>query len=165
MNIKKKKGFGILELMIVLGIIGILASIAIPIVSYYREKAKLTRIASDLKTFKNAFTAYLSDNGCYPPDSHNDAPYNLINGYGTENYLPIQAWIATPPWGGFYNWEGPNNYAYAGISLFGTTASESLIINLDAILDNGDLNTGVFRKTPNGRYTYIVDEDPEDACS
>ena len=151
--------------MIVIGIITILSAIAIPVITSYRDKAKLILIASDLRNFRGGFLAYLADNGCYPPDSHDEAPYNLINGYGTENYIPIHAWIATPPWDGFYNWEGPDSYTYAGISLFGTTASESLMIKLDAILDNGDLNTGVFRKTPNGRYTYIVDEDPEDACS
>jgi hypothetical protein len=101
------------------------------------------------------------------PDSHSEAPYHLTNGYGTGRktiYL-IKAWMATPPWGGFYNWEGPDTYSYAGISLYGTTASESDMASLGAMLDNGNLNSGVFRKTPNGRYTYILDDDPGNACS
>jgi len=95
-----KRASTILEVMIVIGIIGILTAIAIPMVSSYRDRAKLILIASDLRHFRDGFTAYAADNGCYPPDSHNDGPYNLKNGYGTEDYLPIQAWIAEPYWGG-----------------------------------------------------------------
>lgn len=29
---------------------------------------------------------------------------------------------------------------------------------LDIMLDDGDLTQGKFRQTPNGRYTYIIEE-------
>ena len=121
-------------------------------------------LVSDLRTFGIGFEGYFATNGCYPPDSHDDAPYNLKNGYGTEEYLPIGAWTTPPAWGGFYNWEGPNSYPYAGISLYGTTASASIMGKLDNMLDNGDLTSGKFRQTPNGRYTYIVNDNPDAAC-
>jgi hypothetical protein len=35
---------------------------------------------------------------------------------------------------------------------------------MDAMMDNGNLNTGSFQKTDNGRYTYIVDANPGSAC-
>ena len=159
-----KKGLTLVELMIVVAITAVLAAIAVPMVSSYRNKARIVRIGTDLKHFKTGFTSFNAINGCYPPDSHNDAPNNLKNGYGTEDFLPLKAWVTEPYWGGFYNWEGPDSYTYAGISLFGTTASESTMIKLDAFIDDGNLNTGAFKKTPNGRYTYIVDENPENAC-
>jgi len=164
MNIEKNRGFTLIELMVSIAIIGILAAIAIPTFFSYQEKAKLGGIVSDLKTFGVSFEAYNLANGCYPPDSHNDAPYNLKNGYGTENYLPIGAWTTPPAWGGFYNWEGPNSYPYAGISLFGTTASASTMSQLDRMMDDGVLTSGKFRQTANGRYTYIVNDDPDAAC-
>ncbi len=165
MNIEKNRGFTLIELMVSIAIIGILAAVAITSFFNYREKAKLGVIASDLRTFGISFEAYNLAEGCYPPDSHDDAPNNLKNGYGTETYLPINAWTTTPAWDGFYNWEGPNNYPYAGISLYGTTAPQSIMIKLDNMMDDGDLNSGVFKKTSNGRYTFIVDDDPESACS
>lgn len=60
--------------------------------------------------------------------------------------------------GGNYNWEGPDNYDYAGLAINGATKPESLFQVLDRMLDNGDLNSGRFRKTSNGRYTYILEE-------
>ena len=163
--ISKKDGFTLLELTIVIAIVAFLAAIAIPAVAAYRDKATFRRLASDLKTFGDAFKIYMISNDCYPPDSHDDAPYHLQNGYGMEDYLPIDAWLGTPPWGGFYNWEGPDNYPYAGISLYGTTADDSMMTELDKMMDDGDLTTGSFQKTSNGRYTYIVDDDPQPACN
>ena len=165
MNIQKNGGFTLIELLVSIAIIGILAAVAISSFVTYREKAKLGVIASDLRTFGLGFEAYNLAKGCYPPDSHDDAPYHLKNGYGTEEYIPIGNWVTAPAWGGFYNWEGPNSYSYAGISLFGTTASNSIMIQLDNLLDDGNLNSGKFRQTPNGRYTYIVNDNPESTCA
>ena len=47
---------------------------------------------------------------------------------------------------------------YAGISWFQPTALPSTFALLDAKFDDGDLSSGKFRLTANGRYTYILDE-------
>ncbi len=99
METKKNRGFTLIELLVSIAIIGILAGLAIPAYVSYRNNAKLSVIASDLRTFGTGFEGYFATNGCYPPDSHNDAHYNLKNGYGTENYLPIGAWTTPPAWG------------------------------------------------------------------
>ena len=39
------------------------------------------------------------------------------------------------PLGGQYNWEGPDSYPYAGISVFGTTASVETMLKVDAVID------------------------------
>ena len=67
-------------------------------------------------------------------------------------------WLDPTPLGGNYNWEGPDNYPYAGVAILGATADVGTMEILDAKLDDGDLATGSFRLTPNGRYTYIFDE-------
>ena len=74
------------------------------------------------------------------------------------DYISPGVWYKTTVMGGTYNWEGPNGYPYAGISIFESTAPVKDLEMLDSMLDDGDLTQGKFRKTPNGRYTYIIDE-------
>lgn len=62
--IKKRgrKGFTLIELMIVIAIIGILAAIAIPQFVTYRQKSYNTEAKAELKSFYTACQAYFADN-------------------------------------------------------------------------------------------------------
>ena len=157
-KISESHGFTLIELMIVIAIIGILVSIAVPKFISYRERASIAVMASDLKTFQKAFVTYCLVNGDFPNDCHLPLPYHLPPGSGMENYLDPIRWSTSPFLGGNYNWDGPDNYPYAGIALFNTTATISQLQALDAKLDDGDLSQGKFRQTSNGRYTLILNE-------
>ena len=63
---KGEKGFTLIELLIVVAIIGILAAIAIPQFSAYRQKAYNSAAQSDLKNLKTGMEAYNADNQEYP---------------------------------------------------------------------------------------------------
>ena len=58
---KGQKGFTLIELLIVVAIIGILAAIAIPQFSAYREKAYNSAATSDVKNTKTGMEAYMAD--------------------------------------------------------------------------------------------------------
>ncbi|GFO57956.1 pilus assembly protein [Geomonas silvestris] len=60
-KLRSKKGFTLIELLIVVAIIGILAAIAIPQFSAYRQKAYNSAANSDLKNIKTGMEAYLAD--------------------------------------------------------------------------------------------------------
>ena len=63
---KNEKGFTLIELLIVVAIIGILAAIAIPQFSAYRQKAYNSAANSDLKNTKTGFEAYMAETQAYP---------------------------------------------------------------------------------------------------
>ena len=80
---KKRKGFMILELIIVVAIIGILAAVAVPNLIGMTDEAKVARIQSDLTTVGTAVELYYVKNGTYPANI--DALVNTAD--GKKGYL------------------------------------------------------------------------------
>ena len=65
-KMRNRKGFTLIELLIVVAIIGILAAIAIPQFSAYRQKGYNSAAVSDLKNAKTNLESYYADNQKYP---------------------------------------------------------------------------------------------------
>ena len=63
---KQRKGFTLIELMIVVAIIIILAAVAIPNYLNMTTRAKKSRVAADFDTLATALEAYNTDWGHYP---------------------------------------------------------------------------------------------------
>ena len=57
MNIKNNKGFSLLEVMVVVGIIGILTSVAVPAYNNYRDMAGRSTLTASLVNVEKAFLA------------------------------------------------------------------------------------------------------------
>ena len=62
----KRKGFTLIELMVVIAIIIILAAIAIPNYLQMTERAKRSRLASDMATLATVLETFKTDWGIYP---------------------------------------------------------------------------------------------------
>lgn len=148
------RGFTLLELMMVMALVGLMASFAAPIYAEYFVRAQLVETTLRISNWGREFKRWEIDNGRYPNDSHIVLPPEAAR---TLNILNSE-WLAPTALGGNWNWEGPDGYGYAGIAIVNATASVNDITQLDWILDDGDLSTGSFRQTKNGRYTYILEE-------
>jgi len=58
MNKKWKEGFSLVEVIIVLGVIAVIASIAIPSVSGLIEQAKATKVVTNMRTLQSSIIQY-----------------------------------------------------------------------------------------------------------
>ena len=57
-NLKNKKGFSLVELMVVVAIMGVLSAIAIPSYSNYRKTAKKSAYKADLVSLHKGWLAF-----------------------------------------------------------------------------------------------------------
>ena len=83
----KKTGFTLIELMIVVAIIGILASIAIPAYQDYTIRAQVVEAMAITGELKLSVRDYYKDRGRFPVDNESagvPAPEHLIGNYVTR---------------------------------------------------------------------------------
>ncbi|MBC2603539.1 prepilin-type N-terminal cleavage/methylation domain-containing protein [Puniceicoccus vermicola] len=145
----RRGGFTLVEIMIVVIIIGLLASLAIPAFLRVRASSYASRIANDYRLYRDAFEIYYVENGVWPADNnHGHIPPEM------EGRLP--GFDQESPSGDFWDWDRNAAGAVAGVSLYGEKTDEAVMVRVDEILDDGDLSTGKFYHGPT-RYTFELD--------
>jgi type IV pilus assembly protein PilA len=80
-NTKTRKGFTLVEIMIVVVIIGLLAAMAIPAFAKVRQQSRLKAVTNNLRQLGNAAQSYMMEK------SATQAGYTDIVGTGTDFYL------------------------------------------------------------------------------
>lgn len=130
-------GFSLVEIMIVVIVIGILAALGIPALQRAQARSMASRYANDFRQFESAFQRYVLESGQWPPPAGGGAIPT-----GMDGYLPT-SYTKPSPLSGDYWWSGPSH----SIVLRGSQATDALMQQVDALLDDGDLSTGNFAKT------------------
>jgi len=90
---RNKKGFTLIELMIVVAIVGILAAIAIPAYLDYTVKSKLTEVSAAMDAIAQSASEYHASVGEFPDDA--SAPFaaaNGVNGFAAVSKDYVKDW-------------------------------------------------------------------------
>jgi type II secretory pathway pseudopilin PulG len=115
----KKTGLTIIELLIVLGIIGVLVGLLVPAVSVVKKMARETKQKAQFATIELALAAFKNDYGDYPPsygwDYLDNSPLDYCGaqrlaeallGWDLMGFHPESAWRAD----GLDRADGPDSY-------------------------------------------------------
>lgn len=103
---QRQRGFTLLEIMVVIVIMGILASLVVPNLMGNKERADRQKAVSDIVALENALDMYKLDNHRYPTSEQGlDALVKkpefdpLPQNYRKDGYIKR---LPTDPWGGAY---------------------------------------------------------------
>ncbi len=119
---RNKRGFTLVELLLVLVILGTLAAIVVPKFSGRTEQARVTAAKTQIANFRTALDAFEIDVGYYPKGR--DGLQDLVNeprDAGSAWKGPYISEIPLDPWGNPYVYECPGKNSRQGfdISSFG----------------------------------------------
>lgn len=71
-----KRGFTLIEMVIVLAVVAILAAILTPTIAKHIEDSKITKATADVKVIGTAVVAFYKDVGAWPADADGDLDCN-----------------------------------------------------------------------------------------
>lgn len=154
-------GFTVVELMIGVGIVAILSSIAIPGYLEARNFGLRSAYASELRATSDAFVQFVNERNTLPATTISGIPNNM------ESYLPKKStWLAGPDIGGRWAWLNMNTFTGSDISSWNQYRGWIVTLNmpiksehvakLDSLFDDGNSNTGIFRFSNAGSDKYNI---------
>jgi general secretion pathway protein G len=101
------RGFTLIELMIVVVILGLLATMVMPKILDKPEQARRTKAKVDLRSVQSALALFKTDTGRFPTTSEGLAALVAnpgLRGYGKDGYLER---VPLDPWGNKYVYLSP----------------------------------------------------------
>jgi general secretion pathway protein G len=132
-----QEGFTLIEIMVVIAIIGLLATLVVQSLRGATDKAKRTKAMADIAELKTALDRYYIDNGSYPtsdqglnalvnPPSSGNIPANYEEG-GYIRRIPAD------PWGNQYAYQSDgSNYSLKSLGADGAEGGTGKNADIDA---------------------------------
>jgi prepilin-type N-terminal cleavage/methylation domain-containing protein len=153
----RRRGFTLVEVLIVVVILGILAAIVIPTVANAVGDSEQTMFSQNLRSFVSAALLFREETGSPLEDSSSGA---LPAGFGL--YVREHHWTGGTPIGGVWDAERNSYGVQSALGVHfngqGQTRDDAYMTRIDVMLDDGVLTTGTFRKIASDRYYWILAE-------
>ena len=120
----QSRGFSLIELMIVVVILGLMATLLVPRIMDRPEEARVAKARVDMRTLESALRLYRLDNGAYPTTEQGLAALvrkpeigPLPRNYRAGGYLE-GASVPRDPWGRPYVYKSPGDHNTHGYDLY-----------------------------------------------
>ncbi len=159
---RRHDGFTLVQLMFSMSIGSIVMAVCVPKVEQVKRQARATIIVSDMRTFASTFEAYAHEKGDWPAETAaGEIPPELAG------QLASTAWQRVTPIGGQYNWD--NNQQHVGVryraalsisetSIAPLPVDQDMLLEIDKLMDDGNLSTGNFRVGVNNDPLFIIQQ-------
>lgn len=128
MKTNKQKGFTLLEIMVVIVILGVLASMVVPNLMGNKDKADRQKVISDVIALENSLDMYKLDNGIYPSTEQGlealiDEPSGSPEprNYREDGYIKR---LPQDPWGNDYVLNSPGEHGKIDVLSVGPDGEE-----------------------------------------
>lgn len=160
-QLSKQAGFTILEIMIVVGVLAVVASLALPSYVRSRQIAQNTQTLGDLRVFSDQLATFNVEARTWPDDTLPGRFPNKVGGvddFSLAQAIKMEDWFRGPAIGGEYDWDMDVNGVAAAVAIANPTADVLQLTKLDEKLDDGNLSTGAFRQVYSG-LIYVLQED------
>src|SRR5262245_25779534 len=80
----RNHGFTMMELVVVLAVIAILASLITPVITSYVDRAKIAKAQSDVRNITTAIVQFNTDTHRFPVRGPDNVDYLFLSGYGDD---------------------------------------------------------------------------------
>ncbi len=149
----RSHGYTLVEIMVVVAIIGLLASLSIIAYSQHRTHALAVALGSEMRTFRDALEQCVIDTGDYDLA----APAGQLSDV-FEPYVRDTQWKSPSAVGGRWIVDSQLDGIRLCVGVVGFTTSTAPIELADRMFDDGNTGTGRMRLLAANKYSCIIEE-------
>ncbi|MCL4211720.1 MAG: type II secretion system GspH family protein [Phycisphaerales bacterium] len=152
-----RRGFTLIEILIVVLILAILAAIVIPSFGTFSKEARQVAFISDARIFGDGILVYMAKSRMNVPNGNTgELPAEL------EPYIDPAKFAEITPIGGRWDTEADNFGIFTAVGVHfngdGETQNDDYMLEVDSLFDDRGLFEGNFQKLDDGRYYFILDQ-------
>lgn len=151
------RGFTLVEILVVVVILGILSGVVVPAFAGASDEARQGAFVESLHGMIEGCEMYRATTGQNVVDSSSGVWPSELDGF-----IKASDFERDTPIGGVWDTELEESGVTSAVGVHfdgtGVTRDDTFMAEIDAVVDDGDVETGVFRRLGVGRYYFVLEE-------